>query len=133
VDASGPGGDPAPADRRAGAAPPDGSPCRHSGHGHDLHVHARLVDGLSAVIPYWLAWRFRFVSEAIGFVTIAGGLAVVARPVTSDAAGSCGPVAARLCGALAVLREDILEYAVDRPGIGWRWRMRASCRRSFVH
>jgi hypothetical protein len=73
-----------------------------------------LVDVLSKVIPYWLAWRFRFVVEAIGFVTIGGGLAWVMRPVLTTRLARMGLALAVFCGALAVFRQDILDYAVDR-------------------
>ena len=73
-----------------------------------------LVDALSRLIPYWLAWRFRFVSEAIGFVAVAGGLAWVARPMLRSRVARAGLSLAVLCGALAVFRQDILDYAVDR-------------------
>lgn len=73
-----------------------------------------LVDALSRLIPYWLAWRFRFVSEAIGFVVVSGGLAWVARPMLPTRLARAGLSVAVLCGALAVFRQDILEYAVDR-------------------
>jgi hypothetical protein len=54
-----------------------------------------LVDALSRLIPYWLAWR--------------------ARPVLRTRIARLGLSLAILCGALAVFRQDILEYAVDRP------------------
>ena len=73
-----------------------------------------LVDALSKVIPYWLAWRFRFVAEVIGFVTIGGGLAWVMRPVLTTRLARMGLALAVFCGALAVFRQDILDYAVDR-------------------
>ena len=73
-----------------------------------------LVDALSKLIPYWLAWRFRFVGEVIGFVTVAGGLAWVMRPVLPTRLARMGLALAVLCGALAVFRQDILDYAMDR-------------------
>jgi hypothetical protein len=73
-----------------------------------------LVDALSRLIPYWLAWRFRFVAEAIGFVTVAGGLAWLARPMLPTRLARMGLALAVFCGALAVFRQDILDYAVDR-------------------
>ena len=73
-----------------------------------------LVDALSKVIPYWLAWRFRFVAEVIGFVTIGGGLAWLMRPVLTTRLARMGLALAVFCGALAVFRQDILDYAVDR-------------------
>lgn len=73
-----------------------------------------LVDALSKLIPYWLAWRFRFVGEVIGFVTVAGGLAWVMRPVLPTRFARMALALAVLCGALAVFRQDILDYAMDR-------------------
>jgi hypothetical protein len=73
-----------------------------------------LVDALSKVIPYWLAWRFRFIGEVIGFVTVSGGLAWAMRPVLATRLARMGLALAVLCGALAIFRQDILDYAVDR-------------------
>jgi hypothetical protein len=73
-----------------------------------------IVDSLSKVIPYWLAWRFRFVGEVIGFVTVAGGLAWAMRPALPTRLARMGLALAVLCGALAVFRQDILDYALDR-------------------
>jgi hypothetical protein len=73
-----------------------------------------LVDALSRVIPYWLAWRFRFIAEAIGFVTVAGGLAWIARPALRTRFARMGLSLAVLCGGLAAFRGEVLDYAVDR-------------------
>jgi hypothetical protein len=83
-----------------------------------------LVDALSKLIPYWLAWRFRFVAEAIGFVTLAGGLAWLARPMLPTRLARMGLALAVLCGALAVFRQDILDYTVDRSR-HWLWLQHA--------
>jgi hypothetical protein len=79
-----------------------------------------LVDALSTVIPYWVAWRFRFIGEVIGFVAVSGGLAWAMRPVLATRLARMGLALAVLCGALAIFRQDILDYAVDRPR-HWLW------------
>jgi hypothetical protein len=73
-----------------------------------------VVDALNRVVPYWLVWRFRFVAEVIGFATVAGGLAWITRPMLRTRLARMGLALAVLCGGLAVFRQDILDYAVDR-------------------
>jgi len=73
-----------------------------------------VVDTLNHVVPYWLVWRLRFVGEVTGFVTVAGGVAWIMRPMLRTRVARMGLALAVLCGGLAVFRQDLLDYAVDR-------------------
>ena len=80
-----------------------------------------LVDALSGLIPYWLAWRLRFVAEAIGFVTVAGGLP--GSPVrAANPAGPHGTVAGGVVRRSGRVSTGDLDYAVDRQRHRLLWR-----------
>ena len=70
-------------------------------------------DLLVRMVPYWLVQRFRMVSEVIGIVVVAGGMAWLLRPRLNTRLARQAFAVLVLCGSLAVFRQNIQGYVQE--------------------